>query len=629
MKKNKYLLLVAVAALAITGCNEDELDIPQKGVTSPENFYKTDKDAENALTIAYATTQKYFSHCDVARQYNYGPYFALTNWMGDDIWLGGSGVPDCKEQREMHQFVYDYDYNDVIGAYYVFYASILKCNYVITNFTEERLGELSDVQKRCVAEARALRAFDYLMLGIYWGTPAIVETVLTPADQPANSESQEYVLNWVVKEAQLAADDLPWRKGQDDYEGAVRITKGFALAVKGKAQLWLEDYSGAKASLKQVIDNPNKCYDLLPSDKMITIGHADGKATCESVFEFNYDGTNVPSDGFERLARGGWNDHSTFTWRGDYVNNASLKDDRIYAGGWGWLNPSQYFIDVLLAHDGMESARRKAWVVSYREMLYDFQWAADGKKFTPGETAAKQKDKKRGLAHDIYANCGWFTYKINAHPNQGDQLTDGHLNRNASVMRYAEVLLMYAEACAQLGETSGDGLEALQAIQKRAQIPAENVSATLTLADVQKEKLLELWLEGTRFADLVRWGKHDQKVLYNLQHQDEYLPTFADLINIKGVTKVKYKVWNEEKQKYVTEKKDSIIFTPIGEYGISDTSDVHKGVIVEQIPNQEADLWKKTYGESLGFKIGKHELLPFPKKAMSLNSGLTQNPGWD
>ena len=579
MKKSKYLLLVAAGALALTtGCDQDELDIPQKGVISFEDFYKTDKDAESAITIVYATTQKLFSHW--THQYNYGPYFALTNWMGDDIWLGGSGTDDCVEQRQMHQFVYCYDNLDIEYSYYVLYASILKCNYVINNFTEERLGTLSATQKRCVAEARAMRAFDHMLLGIYWGTPPIVENVLTPADRPTNSESQAAVMDWVAKECDLAAADLDWRQGADDYKGAVRITKGFALAVKGKALLWKGDYAGAKAALKSVIDDGN--YELVPSEKMITIGHADGKGSSEAVLEFNYDGTNLTGQ-YERTERGGWNDHSTFTWRGDYVNNASLKDSTIFAGGWGWLNPSQGFAEALIDNDGMESARRKAWIKTYDEMLYDLKWASDGDKFTPGKTADKAKDKKRGISHDIYANAGYFTYKINAHPNQGDQLDDGHLNRNASIMRYAEVLLMYAEACAQLGETSGDGLDALNAVQNRAQ--SKTVSSALSLEAVQKEKEFELWLEGCRFADLVRWGKTE-----TLEKQDYYLPSFCDAIN--------------------------------------DGEAEHRGYIKEDIGNQEADLWQKTYGDALGFKKGKHELLPFPKRAISLNSALIQNPGW-
>ena len=587
MKKNKYLLLVAAGALALTtGCNQDELDIPQKGVISFEDFYKTDDDAESAMMVAYATTQKYFSHW--THQYNYGPYFALTNWMGDDIWLGGSGTDDCVEQRQMHQFVYGYDNIDIEDAYYVLYASILKCNYVINNFTEERLGSLSEVQKKCVAEARALRAFDHMILGIYWGTPPIVETVLTPSDRPANSESQEAVMEWVANEAQMAANDLPWRNGPTDYEGAVRVTKGFALAVKGKALLWKRDYSGAKAALKEVVESGN--YELVPSEKMITIGHADGKGSSEAVLEFSYDGTNLTGD-YERSERGGWNDHSTFTWRGDYVNNSQLSDSTIFAGGWGWLNPAGPFAEALIENDGMESARRKAWIKTYDEMLYDLKWKSDGDNFTPGKTADKEKDKKRGLSHDIYANAGYFTYKINAHPSQGDQLDDSKLNRNASIMRYAEVLLMYAEACAQLGETSGDGLKALNDIQNRAQ--SKTVSSALSLEAVQKEKEFEMWLEGCRFADLVRWGKTE-----TLEKQDAYLPTFADLIN-----------------------------GPIGEH--ANGTSVHTGVIVEQIGNQEADLWVQTYGSSLGFKKGKHELLPFPKRAMSLNNALKQNPGWE
>lgn len=580
MKTNKYLLLVAAGALMLnTGCDQDELDIPQKGVTSMENFYQTDKDAESAVTIAYATTQKLFSHED-GLSYNYGPYFGLTNWMGDDIFLTGTGYDDAVEQRQLHQFVHGYDHLDIERSYYVFYSSILKCNYVINNFTEARLGTLSDVQKKCVAEARAMRAFDHMLLGIYWGTPPIVDTVLTPADRPANAESQEAVMNWVVKECDLAAKDLPWRNGQDDYEGAVRITKGFALAVKGKAQLWLKDYAGAKASLKEVIESGN--YALVPSDKMTTIGHADGKGSSEVVFEFNYDGTNLTGE-YDRQVRGGWNDQNTFTWRGEYLKGKSTKgalaDQSVYASGWSWVMPSKDFAESLIANDGMESARRKAWIKTYDEILYDFQWTSDGDNFIPGKTASKASDIDRGISQDLYGCMGYFVYKINAHPCQGDQLDNGQLNRNASIMRYAEVLLMYAEACAQLGETSGDGLAALNEIQNRAQ--SKTVSSALSLEAVQNEKKFEMWLEGCRFVDLVRWGKTE-----TLEHQDEYVPWFSD--------------------------------------AILDGESEHRGYAKDD----EAGYWKDLYGSTLGFKKGKHELLPFPKRAMDLNSSLKQNPGW-
>ncbi len=588
MKLNKYLLLVAAGTVAFTtGCNQDELDIPQKGVISIDNFYQTDADAESAMTAVYAATQIGFaSNNPNVASYNYGPYFAITTWMGDDVWFGGTGTDDCVEQRHMHHFVYDADHRDIEVFYSALYSSILKCNYVINNFTEERLGSLSETQKRCVAEARTMRAFCHLLLGIYWGTPAIVETELDPADRPTNAESQEAVMQWVADECDLAAADLPWRKGTEDKEGTYRVTKGFALALKGKALLWKEDYAGAKAALAEVINSGN--YALVPSEKMITIGHADGKGSSEAVFEFNFEGASI-SEEYQILERGGWNDHNTFCLFRGGLFDGKWVDQRAYTGGWQWINPSGDFSAALIENDGMESVRRQAWIKTYDEILYDYQWESDGDNFTPGKTAAKAKDPARGVkkGQRLFANNGYFQYKISAHPNQGDQLPNSQLTRNVTIMRYAEVLLMYAEACAQLNETSGEGLKALNDIQNRAK--SKTVSSALSLAAVQKEKMLELWLEGCRFADVVRWGKHDQSVLEPLKNADKNLPTMEDAL-VNG--------------------------------------EAEHGIYFVTVEGLEPDVYVKEFGELLGFKDGKHNLLPFPKRALELNPALKQNPGW-
>ncbi len=584
----KYLFLLSISVLAFTGCDQDQLEIPQKGVLPIENFYKTDDDAEAALTTVYYDSFKNFGFLPSVTGYNYGPYWGLTNYQADDIYLAGSGPDDCVAEREFHDFRYANDNCVPLAGYMAFYRSIHKCNLVINNFTEERLGvPLTATMKRCVAEARVMRAFDHMMLGIYWGTPPIVEDVLTGEARPANSESQSAVMDWVSKEIDLALADLTERQGPGDQVGAVKITKGFAYAVKGKALMWKGDYEGAKIALKAVISSNN--YALVSSDEIGKLLHADGKATSEAVFEFNIVADGAVVGGWNVRERVGCNDHMTFNWRFENLNGSFLGNDTaINNNGWGWLNPTGKFAEDLIANDGMESARRKAWIKTYEEILYDHQWVTDTADdgtplFVPGYTAKKATDVKRGVAgvNYIYGCEGYFNWKTVVHKHQGDlNPIDGGGNKNLSIMRYAEVLLLYAEACAHTND--GDGLQYLQAIQNRAQ--SNYVSSTLTLEDVQNEKQFELWLEGTRSADLIRW-----KITETLEKQDYYVPNFRDELTDKKGTE-------------------------------------HKGYL----DAATADFYVKKFGESnVGFKKGKHELLPFPRRVVELNSSIKQNPNWD
>jgi hypothetical protein len=322
---------------------------------------------------------------------------------------------------------------------------------------------------------------------------------------------------------------------------------------------------------------------------MVKIGHADGKASTEAVFEFNITPDPAVISNPNHKYRVGWNDHMTFNWRFENMQGSNLGGDaQINNNGWGWLNPTGKFAEDLIANDGMESARRKAWIKTYEEVLYDHKWSSDGATFVPGKTAAKETDLTRGISSTdgagfIYGNEGYFCWKIVVHKDQGDlNSIDASWDRNLSLMRYAEVLLMYAEACAQTSDEDGLGLQSLQAIQNRAE--SNYVSASLTLADVQKEKMFELWLEGSRSADLIRWGKTE-----TLEKQGHYVAHLRD--------------------------------------GLAEgTSSVHSVVVDES----DATYYLDTYGESkIGFKQGKHEFLPFPKTVIDLNTALIQNPGWE
>jgi hypothetical protein len=582
--KKYFLLLLSVGFLVSTGCNEDQLDIPQKGVISVDNFYQTDEDAEAALTVVYYDTHINFSFMGEVTGYNYGPYFALTNFNSPDAWLAGSGPEDCVDERAYQQFRYTNDNLVPLGGYTAFYRSIHKCNLVINNFTTERLGTLTPTMQRCVAEARVMRAFDHMMLGIYWGTPPIVTTVLSGSDRPTNAESQEAVMQWVADEIDLALPHLEERESPSDYEGAVKITKGFALAVKGKALLWKGDYAGARDALKQVISSGK--YELLPSENMHYILHGKGKGSPEVVFEFN--AVYVPGVVTNLQQRAGWNDIMTFNWR--FENMAALADSQIKSGGWGWMNPTGDFARDLIDNDGMDSYRRKAWIKTYDELLYDHKWAADPDDWTPGSDGANAYKKTdvgaRGVLanQSIHANEGYFIWKNVPHVDQGDVINEGWAgtwNKNFQIMRYAEVLLMYAEACAQTPDASddADGLAALNAIQNRA--GSNYVSTVLDLKDVKNEMRFELWLEGDRTVNLIRWGDTQQ-----LKEVGSYMPDLRDALN----------------------------------YGEGSEHGVY-------IDASKATYYKDTY--DIGFKPGKHELLPFPKRVVDLNSGLKQNPNWD
>lgn len=585
MKKKIFAACACALALMVsTSCNQELLDIPQKGVVAYEDFYHTDADAESALVTTYDSMFTLFA----SQGQNTPSYNVFVNAPGDELYWGGGKKEDHIAAQEINEFRATFGSTNVHVTYMYksLYKIIYKANLVIDNFWGEN-GELADspVKKRCVAEARVIRAWAHMLLASYFGTPPLVDHVLAGDARPTNADREE-LWQWIIKEFGEAAEALPARNGQGDKDGAVKITQGAALAFQGKAMVLHGDYSAAKAPLKRVIDSGN--YDLVSGPEMRDLFHKAGDGNKEKVFELNYGDV----DAYGSNSRWHYQKNQSLFFR----QMKGYPDLIIQQTGWGNnMGPTKKFVDALLANEA-GSYRQKAWIVSYDEYLTEYAYGrldknADGSTKTREE---KLMDPNRGLDfqkyNDLYANYGWFFFKFI--PYQSDLINNSSRNteQNQVIMRYAEVLLLYAEACAQTGDN--DGLAALNKVASRAGAPTY---ATLTMDAVKKEKWFEMAWEGTRFVDLVRWGDAAKELAFR----------------------------GKEETPYLTDE-----FYEYGTNGKKTTGKPHKAVI-----RMVDDGWGD---KGAGFKTGKNELYPFPFDILELNpwnpekgEGLKQNPGWD
>ena len=562
MKKILYIAIAIIAACTFSSCSEDLLEIPQKGVVAWDDFYNGSPESAEAAAIAVYQSVGQMYTTGVGFGAGVGwciapSMFVLTNAPSDDTYYGSGNKGDHVFGLEINEYRETFSStSDVIGQnYLICYQLIRNCNLVIENFEE---GDAKTNQ--AIADAIFFRALAHFHLATYWGSPVLVETTMTGAERPENTPHEE-LLSWCIAQFDKAASMLPSKSGLNDKKLAVRPTKEAALAFKGKAQLFAGDYAGAKASLKQVISSGK--YDLVPGDQMIDLFAMAGDGNQEKILDLNF----VDFPGVSLTGKSHFQKNSSCYWR-DLKAMPSFLIQPIGWGGGG--NPSISFVEAIVANEG-DSPRRKAWIRSYEEIIADFEYDA-----LPGSTPDERlHSDKVGLSSASYfGNCGWFSLKFA--PRRADLVANSTTNtqEDQTVMRYAEVLLMYAEACAQTGDS--DGLQYLNKVAERAGAPTYS---TLTLDNVKKEKRFEMYLEGTRFADLVRWGDAASV----LGDQGKYVPSFVDNFATTGV---------------------------------------HKAELVN-------DPAITNYNTVYGFKAGKNELRPFPFSEVQKNENIKQNPGWN
>jgi hypothetical protein len=507
------------------------------------------------------------------------------------MFAAGSNFGDNDYMAQLNEFRYDSG-NEVVGNLYsgLFLANYA-CNLVIDNFKESN----STVAQRCVAEARVMRAYVYFVLTALWNTPPFIDHVIADGlpynsdKDPENPMTHDELFKWVASECAAAVPSLNERKSQSDKDGAVVVTKGFAWALQGKALLFAKDYAGAKAALKNVIDSGK--YDLVDGKDYWQNFHIEGDGNKEKVFESNIEYNSGIGAWGGINQRSTWMEAQIWNWRSDHFVAGASPQGKYTGGvdGWGGLGVPQWFGDEFYKNDG-HSYRFDATLKAIDDAVFNMEY--NSAEINAMTLAEKKTSDKIGIADPkdgLYGQSFWLPFKqmvrgTDCNPAYGNNV---RLNNNV-VMRYAEVLLLYAEACLQ----SGDAATATTYINKiRTRAGIAPLAGTATMDDLKKEKSYELWNEGCRYLDLIRWGDTAK-----IAKAGEDVPKLFDKVH-RAPAAGEVVTWQ-----YGTEANSRF-------YTVS----THAA---------------KDRGDKIGFQANKHEFFPFPTSVMDKNPNLVQNPGW-
>jgi hypothetical protein len=457
MKRITIIYLAAIAMMFSMLSCDDELDIVQKGAISLEEYYGSDESAEGAVTAIYGELR--------GMMYNYK---FLKNICSDDVWAGGADRGDNSDLEKMNEFTFSAEHAFLSGCFQSYYRIIYNANIVMQYIEPD-----TDVKRQMIAEAKTFRAFAYIDLISMWGTPPLVDHPLDPSEyQMANGDPAEL---WALVETDLteaiASGSLMEKSGVND-KSIFRVTKQFAQTLLGKAYLYQGKNTESAAAFESVINS--NLYALYEGE-YDDIFAFNNKNNSESMFEVNrvVDPNNV------------WNNfdfwHLMIHFRTDRFTSKPVTAMGLADLGWGFCLPQKDLYDAFVAEEGENGYRLNRTLKTYGQ-IQEMGASMDGGKTIIGE--------------------GYFFWKTritkDAVPAAGSNFTWDH---NINLMRYADVLLMAAEANLLAGNQSKADTY-LNMVRTRARLG----NKTASMEAIKTERRLELCFEDVRYQDLIRWG---------------------------------------------------------------------------------------------------------------------------
>jgi hypothetical protein len=462
----KYFIIISLLLFPIffTSCKKDFLDVAPGAQLSSATFWRNADDANKAVTGVYSAW---------ANGHAYQVYFA-DDWSDDAIPTG------------FWHFFYYYSWgigglspqDANINSYWSsLYSVIRTANVFLTNVGKCKMDE--DLRNRLIGEVKFIRAYEYFLLYNFWGEVPLVSEPLNISELKVARAQPGETVNFIMQDLNDAISDLPVTPSE-----AGRITKGAALSLKARMLLFEGKYADAASAAKAVMDL--NVYKLLRTPE---------------------------GDGYYQLSntRQGNNQEEILGWQNDGVNRNNDQVQYMNCLTNTLVSPTKALVD---SYDGYDKTTDQIVPVDESTDISRFQNRDPRLNYTIGHTGSvingqTLNSNEAPLSNEStgYGVVKFITDEVKANAP--------HFTTDYILIRYAEVLLTYAEAKIESNEIDQSVLDAINEVRSRAYGTTVNDIAhypEVTSTDqgtlrkiVRNERRVELAFEGLRWFDLKRW----------------------------------------------------------------------------------------------------------------------------
>lgn len=502
--KIKITALALTVAAATTSCGDVFEELSSNPNQSDVNsFYTTPENCNKGILgiYGYISTPRNLGACG----------FGLMLTRSDEgCSVADYGVPGAYNEE------FTPSYYSLVQPFQLMYTAASQANQMIESLSELDFSnrELHDAY---LGEAYFLRAFTHFFLFInYRNIPLIKQLPKAPNEYKPQADPEEtwdFILGDLIKAKELLPGKDFW-----DSKNKGRVTRGAACALLGKAYLYRSGiepiygtsqktyYDEAAAAFAEILNGNCGTYRLVDDYSWnFDVAHENND---ESIFEIQFVG--ILNTGFNPgfVDSGLFNDVRCKMCIMNKARNANssaqvmhnwLYDTFVTSKTIDGKTDPRMFGSFVFNDNATEIIRPDGMKVTFLQGK-DWETEMGSKDATFGD----QYEKAKG-----YKMCSrkWLDWTLPPTDDAGAYFFNGRAQGvNWRMIRYADVLLMYAEAVVMGGKPSAGitPLQAINQVRERAGVP--QVTAA-NMETIEKERILELTYEGNRFFDLLRWGK--------------------------------------------------------------------------------------------------------------------------